>query len=208
MHWTCDQEVSEFDSRSRRGCSTTLGKMFTHLTPVTKQHKFGANYRAVTVCGWEGNTGLAIRFRLHWFIHLPALDRGKRQKDPAYAPAWSMASFTFTLGLLFQNRTYGGDKSSAVAEMGDRGHNRHGPKRAGAAAPFAGAGAGSPYKTRWPGPMSTSVLSGVLIHPADWPQETWAENCVGSVPFFLRELGLHVTQSRLGRGLPPYQVAS
>jgi len=28
-------------------------------------------------------------------------------------------------------------KSSAVAEMGDRGHNRHGPKRGGCCAPFA-----------------------------------------------------------------------
>jgi len=27
-------------------------------------------------------------------------------------------------------------KSSAVAEMGDRGHNRHGPKREGAAVPL------------------------------------------------------------------------
>ena len=30
-------------------------------------------------------------------------------------------------------------KSSAVAEMGDRGHNRHGPKRGGGAVPFRGA---------------------------------------------------------------------
>jgi len=29
------------------------------------------------------------------------------------------------------------DKSSAVAEMGDRGHNRHGPKRGGRCAPLA-----------------------------------------------------------------------
>ena len=29
------------------------------------------------------------------------------------------------------------DKSSAVAEMGDRGHNRHGPKRVGAAVPLS-----------------------------------------------------------------------
>ena len=31
-------------------------------------------------------------------------------------------------------------KSSAVAEMGDGGHNRHGPKRGGCCAPFAGVG--------------------------------------------------------------------
>ena len=30
------------------------------------------------------------------------------------------------------------DKSSAVAEMGDRGHNRHGPKRGGLLCPFRG----------------------------------------------------------------------
>jgi len=29
-------------------------------------------------------------------------------------------------------------KSSAVAEMGDRGHNRHGPKRGGLLCPFCG----------------------------------------------------------------------
>jgi len=29
----------------------------------------------------------------------------------------------------------------------------------------------------------------------------------GGVPFYLGELGHHQTQSRLGRGLPPYQVA-
>jgi len=31
------------------------------------------------------------------------------------------------------------NKTSAVAEMGDRGHNRHGPKRGGGAFPFRGA---------------------------------------------------------------------
>jgi len=42
----------------------------------------------------------------------------------------------------------------------------------------------TPFNTVWPGPRSTSVASGVFIHPAIWPQ-TWAKNwvCVG-VPFF------------------------
>ena len=31
------------------------------------------------------------------------------------------------------------NKSSAVAEMGDSGHNRHGPKRGGVLCPFCGA---------------------------------------------------------------------
>ena len=56
-------------------------------------------------------------------------------------------------------------KSSAVAEMGDRGHNRHGPKREGGLlCPFRG-GAGSPSNTMWPGPRPTSVPSGVFMHP-------------------------------------------
>ena len=60
------------------------------------------------------------------------------------------------------------NKSSAVAEMGDRGHNRHGPKRGGAV-PLSRS-AGNPCNTMWPAPMSTSVPSGVFIHPAVWPQ--------------------------------------
>jgi len=47
------------------------------------------------------------------------------------------------------------NKSSAVAEMGDRGHNRHGPKRGGAV---------KQPNTLWPAPRSTSVPSGVFIH--------------------------------------------
>jgi len=106
-------------------------------------------------------------------------------------------------------------KSSAVAEMGDHGHNRHGPKRRGCCAPLAGkklgprltqcglgrrllpyqvasssiqpfgrnrhgpkergavfllGGAGSPSNTTSPGPRPISVPSGILIHPAVWPQ--------------------------------------
>ena len=59
-------------------------------------------------------------------------------------------------------------KSSAVAEMGDRGHSRHGPKRGGAV-PLSRS-AGNPSNTMWPAPTSTSVPSGVFIHPAVWPQ--------------------------------------
>jgi len=61
------------------------------------------------------------------------------------------------------------DKSSAVAEMGDRGHNRHGPKRGRGAVPLSWS-AGNPSNTMWPARRSTSVPSGVFIHPAVWPQ--------------------------------------
>jgi len=46
------------------------------------------------------------------------------------------------------------NKSSAVAEMGDHGHNRHGSKRGrGCYAPFVEAG--TPSNTMWPGPRPT-----------------------------------------------------
>jgi len=64
--------------------------------------------------------------------------------------------------------------------------------------------AGSPSNTMWFGSRSTSIPSGILIHPAVWPQQTWAENC--GYPFGW-ELGHHLTQCRLGQGIPPYQVA-
>ena len=41
------------------------------------------------------------------------------------------------------------NKSSAVAEMDDRGHNKHEPKRGGFLCSFRGEGAGSPSDTMW-----------------------------------------------------------
>jgi len=48
--------------------------------------------------------------------------------------------------------------------------------------PLIGRGAGSSSNTMWPGPRPTSVPSAVLIHPAVWPQWTWAENLGGGAP--------------------------
>ena len=50
------------------------------------------------------------------------------------------------------------------------------------AVPILGGGAGSPCNTMWPGTRPTFVPSGILFHPAVWPQQTWAEN--GGVPPF------------------------
>jgi len=36
--------------------------------------------------------------------------------------------------------------------------------------------AGSPPNTKSTGPRPTSIPSGILLHPAVWPQRTWAEN--------------------------------
>jgi len=67
--------------------------------------------------------------------------------------------------------------------MGDRGHNRHRPKRGGAAVPLLGI-AGTPCNTMWPGPRSTSVPSRVFIHPAIWPATTDMGRKLGAVPLW------------------------
>ena len=61
------------------------------------------------------------------------------------------------------------NKSSAVAEKGDRGHNRQGRKEGGSAVALSRT-AGITSNTMWPVLRSTSVPSGVFIHPAIWPQ--------------------------------------
>jgi len=43
-----------------------------------------------------------------------------------------------------------------------------------------GGGAGSLCNTMWPGPRPTFIPSDILIHPAVWPQQTWAKSCWSS----------------------------
>ena len=94
------------------------------------------------------------KWRHLWYHNLGS--RRKLQK---------MTRENFSIGA-FYNIT---NKSSAVAEMGDRGHNRHGPKRGGCAVPLS-CSAGIPSNKMWPAPRSTSVPTGIFIHPAVWPQ--------------------------------------
>jgi len=61
------------------------------------------------------------------------------------------------------------------------GHHRDGRKM-GRLCSLLGRGAGSPSSTMWPGPRPTSTPSGIVIHPAVWPQLTWAENWGGDWP--------------------------
>jgi len=58
------------------------------------------------------------------------------------------------------------DKSSAVAEMGDRLATVGMGRKLGGAA----VGAGSPSNTMWRGPRPISLLSGIVIHPTVWPE--------------------------------------
>ena len=60
------------------------------------------------------------------------------------------------------------------------GHNRHGTK-------FGGAGSAS--NTMLSELRPTIIPCGILIHPAIWPQQTWAENRGGAVPLFGKGAG-------------------
>jgi len=83
----------------------------------------------------------------------------------------------------------------------------HGPKVGGCSAPFLG-GARSPSNTMLPGPRPTSIPSGILIHPAIWPQQTLAENWGGAVPLWEGGAGSPSNTMCPGRGPPPCHVSS
>ena len=70
-------------------------------------------------------------------------------------------------------------------------------------APFRG-GTGFPSNTVWPGPRSISVPSGILIHLAVWPYQTWAKNW-GLCPF-LGEAGS--PSNTMWPGLRPTSIPS
>jgi len=85
------------------------------------------------------------------------------------------------------------------------GHNRHGPK-VGGSGPFLRGRAGSLSNTLSLGPRPTYVPCGILIHPAIWPQQRWAENGGGCAPLGEEQLDLHLTQCGQGRRLSACQV--
>ena len=84
-----------------------------------------------------------------------------QHSDPLAATSTLTADFNFFHCL---------NKSSAVAEMGDRA--RWAEKWGGAAVPLSVEEAGSPSNTMTAGPRPTSAPSGILIHPTAWPQYT------------------------------------
>ena len=96
-------------------------------------------------------------------------------------------------------------KCSAIAEMGDHLSTTDMGRKLGGCVPYGEVA--SPCNTMWPGLRPTFVPSGILVDPAVWPQQTWAENW-GFCPLEGVELGPRQTQCCLGRDLPLYQVAS
>jgi len=97
------------------------------------------------------------------------------------------------------------NKSSAVAEIGNRGHNRYGQKiGVWCCAPFAAEGAGSHVTQCGLGRgLLPHQVESSSIQPYGYNKhELKTGGCDGR-----GELRPHLTQLRLGRGLPPYQVA-
>ena len=62
------------------------------------------------------------------------------------------------------------NKSSAVAEMGDRLATIGMGRKWGWATVGGWVPTGSPFNTMWPGPRPTTLPSGIFIHPTVWPQ--------------------------------------
>jgi len=86
------------------------------------------------------------------------------------------------------------------------GHNRHGPKFGGLW-PFGGGGAGSQSNTMLPVTRPTSLSSGILIHPAVWPQQIQAKTW-GLCPSGEMELGPHLIQCCLAESYLHAKVSS
>jgi len=83
------------------------------------------------------------------------------------------------------------------------GHNRHGPTIGWewVCPLFWGRGSWDPIEHKVAWAEAYPILSAILVHPAVWPQWTLAENW-GLCPFRRGELGPHLTQCRIDRGLP------
>jgi len=91
--------------------------------------------------------------------------------------------------------------------MGDRGHNRHGLKRGGIAVPLS-QGELDPRLTQ-SGWAEVYFRTKWRLYPSSrLATIDMGRKLGGGCALFLGELGRHLTQSRLGRGLPAYQVAS
>jgi len=112
-------------------------------------------------------------------------DRGHNRHRPQRGGGWLLCSFRGVLAprLIQCGRGRGLlPYQVATSSIQPFGHNRHGPKIGwGGCVLFLGV-AGSPSNTESPGSRPTSTSSGILVHPAVWPQRTLAEN-LGLCPF-------------------------
>jgi len=115
---------------------------------------------------------------------------------------WRPAGWSVCLPLLISLCTMK-SRSSLLAPAHPDGPGKRAAKGLWWCAPFCG-GDGSPSNTMSPGPRPMSLPSGILIRPAVWLQQTWAENGEELCPLFWGELGPQLTQYGQGQGLPLY----
>jgi len=80
-------------------------------------------------------------------------------------------------------------------------------RKVGSAVPPLG-GAGSPSNTLWPGLRTIAPCTKWHLDPPSHLASTDSGRKSSACAPFLGELGPHLTQCRLGRGISPYQVAS
>ena len=101
------------------------------------------------------------------------------------------------------------DKCSALAEMGDRLATIDMGRKVGRVAVLLSVGEVGPH-TMSPGPRPNSVPSGSLDDASSCSATVdMGRKVEAAVPLSAGgSAGSHLTHSRLGRGLPPYQVAS
>jgi len=71
--------------------------------------------------------------------------RCSHRDDPYVQPIYTALLNQLTETAILHNAILTTNKSSALAEMGDRGHNKHGPKREGGCAPFTVEGELGPH---------------------------------------------------------------
>jgi len=125
----------------------------------------------LTQCGLgRGLLPYQVAWHLHPFSHLATINMGQNWVGavPFFCGGTWVPSNTVAWAEAYLHTKWHLDPCSRLAtiEMG----------RKLGAMPLLVRGAGSQSSTVWPGPRPTSVPSGILIHPAIWPQQVWAEN--------------------------------
>ena len=147
-------------------------------------------------------------------LHLPHKTKTRAQQLLRWAMGWKVGGAVplFGRGAGSPSNTMSFGPRPTSEPSGKWIHPALWPK-IGGCAHFEGRGAGSLFNTMWPGPVGRGLPP---YQVASWSIQPFGHNRHGpksagaAVPPFLRggELGRHLTQCRLDRGLPLYQVAS
>jgi len=176
---TIAQAVAQIGDRM---ATTDMGRREGAAVPLSR----GQLGPRLTQCGLA-----KVYFRTKWHLHpssrLATIYMGRKLGAHLTQRCWAEA---------YYRTKYHLDPSSRLA-MTDLGRKLR------ALPPFGRGEAGSPSNTMSPGLRLTFLPSGILIHPAIWPQQIWAENSAAVPLFGEGELCPHLAQCGLGRALLP-----